>query len=160
MCLSYYLICERAYCVNEAFKNNRVWGIFRQHNTQFFTSSDYFVNLSFIIKVTVFDSTRKILSGCLIPVLLVLKSLSPVCLSAILWTVTRWAPLSISFPRQEYWSGLPFPIPEGNGPNPGIEPASPVSCIAGGFFTHWAIGEASYLSILSHFRISIIKVRH
>ena len=28
------------------------------------------------------------------------------------------------FPRQEYWSGLPFPSP-GNLPEPGIEPASP-----------------------------------
>ena len=30
------------------------------------------------------------------------------------------------FFRQEYWSGLPFPSP-GDLPNPGIEPASPVS---------------------------------
>ena len=30
------------------------------------------------------------------------------------------------FPRQEYWSGLPFPSP-GDLPDPGIEPASPVS---------------------------------
>ena len=38
---------------------------------------------------------------------------------------TLWiqAPLSIGFPRQEYWSALPFPSP-GNLPNPGIEPAS------------------------------------
>ena len=28
------------------------------------------------------------------------------------------------FPRQKYWSGLPFPSP-GDLPNPGIEPASP-----------------------------------
>ena len=28
------------------------------------------------------------------------------------------------FPRQEYWSGLPFPSP-GDFPNPGIEPGSP-----------------------------------
>ena len=34
------------------------------------------------------------------------------------------APLSMGFPRQEYWSGLPFPSP-GNFPNPGIEPRSP-----------------------------------
>ena len=34
--------------------------------------------------------------------------------------------LSVRFPRQEYWSGLPFP-PPGNLPNPGIEPASPAS---------------------------------
>ena len=42
------------------------------------------------------------------------------------------APLPMGFPRQEYWSGLPFPSP-GDLPNPGIEPASPV--LAGGFLT-------------------------
>ena len=30
----------------------------------------------------------------------------------------------MGFPRQEYWSGLPFPSP-GNLPDPGIEPMSP-----------------------------------
>ena len=30
----------------------------------------------------------------------------------------------MGFPRQEYWSGLPFPLP-GDLPNPGIEPMSP-----------------------------------
>ena len=30
----------------------------------------------------------------------------------------------MGFPRQEYWSGLPFPSP-GDLPNPGIEPRSP-----------------------------------
>jgi len=53
-------------------------------------------------------------------------------------TVTHQAPLSMRFPRQEYWSGVPFPSP-GDLPDPGIEPASPaaqvVSCIAGAFFT-------------------------
>ena len=33
-------------------------------------------------------------------------------------------PSSIGFPRQKYWSGLPFPSP-GDLPNPGIEPGSP-----------------------------------
>ena len=33
-------------------------------------------------------------------------------------------PLSMGFPRQEYWSGLPFPSPE-DFTNPGIEPGSP-----------------------------------
>ena len=28
------------------------------------------------------------------------------------WTVARQAPLSTGFPRQEYWSGLPFPSQE------------------------------------------------
>jgi len=40
------------------------------------------------------------------------------------WTVARQAPLSMGFPRQEYWSGLPFPSP-GDPPDPGIEFASP-----------------------------------
>ena len=42
------------------------------------------------------------------------------------WTVARQAPLAMGFPRQEYWSGLPFLSP-GALSNPGIEPASPVS---------------------------------
>ena len=41
----------------------------------------------------------------------------------------------IDFPRQEYWSGLPFPTP-GDLPDPGIEPAYLASAaLAGGFFT-------------------------
>ena len=40
------------------------------------------------------------------------------------WTVARQIPLSMGFPRQEYWSGLPFPSP-GDLPNPGIKPMSP-----------------------------------
>ena len=31
---------------------------------------------------------------------------------------------SMGFPRQEYWSGLPFPSP-GDLPDPGIEPGAP-----------------------------------
>ena len=46
----------------------------------------------------------------------------------------------MGFPRQEYWSRLPFPFP-GDLPNPGFKP---VSCIASGFFTItvWATREA------------------
>ena len=40
--------------------------------------------------------------------------------------------LSMRFPRQEYWSGLPFPSPV-DLPNPGIETESPT--LAGGLFT-------------------------
>ena len=39
-------------------------------------------------------------------------------------TVARQAPVSMGFPRQEFWSGLPFLSPE-DPPNPGIEPRSP-----------------------------------
>ena len=37
------------------------------------------------------------------------------------WTVDCQAPLSMGFPRQEYWSGLPFP-PPGDLSDPGIMP--------------------------------------
>ena len=39
-------------------------------------------------------------------------------------TVACQAPLSMGFPRQEYWSGLPF-SPPGDLPNSGIESVSP-----------------------------------
>ena len=34
--------------------------------------------------------------------------------------VAHQAPLTMGFPREEYWCGLPFPSP-GDFPNPGIE---------------------------------------
>ena len=40
------------------------------------------------------------------------------------WTVAHQAPLSVGFPRQEYWSGLSFPSP-GELLNLGIKPRSP-----------------------------------
>ena len=40
------------------------------------------------------------------------------------WAVAYQASLSMGFPRQEYWDGLPFPSP-GNLPDPGIKPVSP-----------------------------------
>ena len=55
--------------------------------------------------------------------------------SAAPWTVAHQAPLSVGFPRQEYWRGLLLPTP-GDLPDPGIEPMSLVSpALAGGFFT-------------------------
>ena len=53
-------------------------------------------------------------------------TLSRVRLFATPWTVAHEAPLSMGFPRQEYWSGLPFPSP-GDLPDPGMEPTSPVA---------------------------------
>ena len=64
-----------------------------------------------------------------------IQSLSRVKLFVISWITACQAPLSMGFPRQEYWSGLPFP-PPGELPDPGIEPAVPVSpALTGGFFT-------------------------
>ena len=48
------------------------------------------------------------------------------------WTVAHQAPLSMGFPGQEYWSGLPFPSP-GHLPAPEIEPESPA--LTGKLFT-------------------------
>ena len=51
------------------------------------------------------------------------------------WTIDCQASLALESPRQEYWSGLPFPSP-GDLPNSGVKPmylASPA--IAGRFFT-------------------------
>ena len=57
---------------------------------------------------------------------------SHVRLSATPWTIAHQAPLSMGFPRQEYWSGLPFLSP-GNLPDPGIKPEFPA--LEGGLFT-------------------------
>ena len=65
----------------------------------------------------------------------VVQLLSHVRFFATPWTVAHQALLSIGFPKQEYWSGLPFP-PPGNPPDPGIKPTLPASpVLAGGFLT-------------------------
>ena len=73
--------------------------------------------------------------------------LSLVQLFAIPWTVGCQALLSMGFPRQEYWSGVPFPTP-GDLPNPGSEPVSLASpALAGRFFTTsatWEVIGGSY----------------
>ena len=50
---------------------------------------------------------------------------------------TCQAPPSVGVPRQEYWSGLPFPFP-GDFPNPGIKPAFLASIHGGQVLYHWA----------------------
>ena len=61
-----------------------------------------------------------------------------VCLLSRVWlfetprTVACQAPLSMGFPRQEYWSGLLFP-PPGGLPHAGTESTSPA--LVGRFFT-------------------------
>ena len=57
-------------------------------------------------------------------------------------------PLSMGFPRQEYWNGLPFPL-AGDLSDTGIKPASPAS--AGGFFTTAPLGKP-YLSPLPPYK--------
>ena len=66
---------------------------------------------------------------------------SHVQLFVTLWTVAHQASLSMGFSRQEYRSGSLFSS-LGDLPDPRIKPALSVSCIAGEFFTTWAIWEA------------------
>jgi len=52
----------------------------------------------------------------------------------------------MGFPRQEYWSGLPFPSP-GDLPDPGMEHTSPA--LAGGFFMTEPPGKPTALVYLA-----------
>ena len=59
--------------------------------------------------------------------------LSHVWLFVTPWTIAQQAILSMGFPKQEYWSGLPFLSPGDlpiQGPNPSLSPT-----LAGVFFT-------------------------
>ena len=76
------------------------------------------------------------------------QSLSRVQLIEAPWTTACQAPLPMEFSRQEYWSEVPFP-PPGNLPNSVIELR--LYCIAGRFFTIWAIREVHMQAhILDH----------
>ena len=70
-----------------------------------------------------------------------LSRFSHVQLFATLWIVAHQAPMSMGFPRQEYWSGLPCPS-QGDLPNPGAEPTylTPPA-LPGKFFTTITIWE-------------------
>ena len=75
----------------------------------------------------------------------VVQSLNHVQFFATPLTVAHQASLSVGFPRQEYWSGLPFPSP-GDLPDPGMEPTSPVSpALVGRFFITEPPGKPRYL---------------
>ena len=71
---------------------------------------------------------------------------------ATLWTVACWAPVSMGFSRQEYWSGLPCPPPE-DFPSPRIKPRCPALQLNSSSFElprnrpsrywtlHWQVGS-------------------
>ena len=63
------------------------------------------------------------------------------------WAVACQTPLSMEFPRQEYWSGVPFPS-LGDLPDPEIEPTSLASrALASGFFITNAIWEVLWYRV-------------
>ena len=91
--------------------------------------------------------------------------LSPVWLFGTAWTVAHQAPLSMGFPRQEYWSGLLFPS-AGDLPDPGIEPMTLRSpALASRFFTTGTTWVLSFFFLkseewlhFSHLNISVPTV--
>ena len=76
------------------------------------------------------------------PLALRVQSLNPQLFrrSIVSNSIAGQAPLSMGFPRQEYWTGLPFPSP-GDLPDQVIKPKSPA--LAGRFFTPEPTREAS-----------------
>ena len=67
------------------------------------------------------------------------------------WTTACQTPLSMGFPRQEYWSGLPFPSP-GDFPSTEIEPSSPA--LAGEFFPPSHLGSPVSFRRQSYFEVT------
>ena len=61
--------------------------------------------------------------------------------SVTLWAIAHQTPVSMGFPRQEYWSGLPFPSPS-DLPDPRMEHTSPESpLVVHKFFTTMPPGK-------------------
>ena len=91
-----------------------------------------------------------------------LNYLSCVQLFEILWTIAHQAPLSMEFPRQEYWSGLPS-LPPGNLSDPGIKPLSLISsALAGRFFTTsytWEdLSVNIYPNLITSLQLKLLKL--
>ena len=84
----------------------------------------------------------------------VVQLLNCVQLFAAPWTVVHQASLSMGLPRQEHWSGLPFPSP-GDLPNPGIKRTSlawqadplPLSHLGSVFYIHVTVKIRVYICI-------------
>ena len=99
-----------------------------------------------LIYVNYFFPNKYVLHACM---------LSRAWLFETLWTVACQAPTSMGFPRQEYWSELPFPLP-GYLVEPGTETASPVSHASAGSLYYWATWEWCHMCTSVH---GILHVR-
>ena len=72
-------------------------------------------------------------------------------------TLALQAALSMGFSRQEYWSGLSFPLP-GDLPTPGIKSMSPVSpALAGRLFTTEPPGKP-FVGWVLHVKVCIMCI--
>ena len=90
--------------------------------------------------ISLFSITQEYSAVCVCMCMYVLSRFSCVWLFATPWTIACQAPLSVSFSRQEYWSGWPCP-PPGGLPNPEIEPLCILHWQAGYLFTITATWE-------------------
>ena len=83
------------------------------------------------------------------------QSLSHAQLFVTTWTVAHQVPLSMEFPRQEYWIGLSFPTP-GDLPDPGTEPTPLVPpALAVRFFTTAPPGKPALVHVCSKIYLRI-----
>ena len=89
---------------SEALVYNHHEGWFREFISNLWFSPQFLTPTWVTLSPT---SSRVVLKLIVVVVLL----LSCVWLFVTPWTVAHQAPLSKGFPRQEYWSGLPFPSP-------------------------------------------------
>ena len=120
----YTLLTRQKYIHTHTHTHTHINHLSNVYNTEFSTAQIQKFNTWLLINL----NTRQNKDNCA-------KFFSRVWFFATPRTVDFQAALFMVFPRQEYWSGLPFP-PLRDLPDPGIEPlslTSPVS--AGGFFS-------------------------
>ena len=72
-----------------------------------------------------------------------------------LWTAACQTPLSMGYSRQEYWSGLPHPLPR-DLPNSGIKPVSLLSTCTGQWVLYHQHHLGSPLFIQVFFNLSTL----
>ena len=66
------------------------------HSIQWLLIASYLLLCIFYLVLYGYEKKKSLLLSC-------------IWLFVTLWTVAHQAPLPMGFPRQEYWSGLPFP---------------------------------------------------
>ena len=84
------------------------------------TLQAYEIRAPSIVSKLLFNSVNYTQLFVCVCVCVCVSCFSRVWLFVTFWTIACQAPLSMGFPRHEYWSELPCP-PSGDLPNPGIE---------------------------------------
>ena len=137
-----FLCCAKAFKFNKApfvyfcFCFLCLGGQIPKNDAMIYVRVFYLCFLILLLSVYAKKMKKLIWKYTCIPVFLCLVALSIVPDSFVtLWIIACQAPPSMEFSRQEYWSGLSFPLP-GDVPDPGDE--TQVSCIGRQLLYHWA----------------------